>query len=71
MPKLPNLTPKKLIAILTKNGFRLDHATGSHFIFYNSKTKKRTVVPSHAKDLPKGTLLSILKQSGISKDDLF
>jgi len=33
MPKLPVLTSKKLIKALEKMGFRLDHKTGSHFIF--------------------------------------
>lgn len=70
MPKLPSITPKKLIAILKKHGFLLDHTTGSHFIFYHPEKKKRAVVPSHAKDLPKGTLLAILKETGLSKNDL-
>ena len=65
MPKLPNLTPKKLASLLKKNGFQLDHSTGSHFIFYNRKTKKRVTLPFHTKDLPKGTLHSILKQAGL------
>lgn len=70
MPKLPVLTPKKLIKIVEKFGFRLDHQTGSHFVFYNSKNKRRVVIPFHIKDLPKGTILSILKQTGINKTDL-
>ena len=32
---------------------------------------RRGFVPFHRKDLPKGTLLAILKQAGISKDDLW
>jgi predicted RNA binding protein YcfA (HicA-like mRNA interferase family) len=70
MPKLPVLSPKKLIKILEKLGFQLDHTTGSHFIFYNPKTKKRAVVPYHFKDLPKGTLMSILRESGITREEL-
>ena len=70
MPKLPTLTPKKLIKIIEKLGFQLDHKTGSHFILYNLKIKRRIVVPFHVKDLPKGTLVSILKQAGITKEDL-
>lgn len=70
MPKLPVLSPKKLIKILENSGFQIDHKTGSHFIYYNFQNKKRAVVPYHAKDLPKGTLLSILKQVGILKEDL-
>ena len=70
MPKLSVLTPKKLITVLKKLGFRLDHKTGSHFIFYDSQNKRRAVVPFHTKDLPKGTILSILNQAGITKEEL-
>jgi mRNA interferase HicA len=69
MPKLPVLTFKKVLAILQENGFEIDHATGSHYILYNQETKKRVTVPFHAKDLPKGTLLSIIKMAGLSKGD--
>ncbi len=69
MPKLPVVTPKKLIKVLKEFGFQLDHSAGSHFIFYNPKTKKRAVVPYHLKDLAKGTLFSILKEAGISKKE--
>ena len=69
MPKLPVLSPKKLIKILKKLGFQLDHETGSHFIFYNPRNNKRAVVPFHQKDLPKGTILSILDQIGITKEE--
>lgn len=70
MPKLRVLTPKQLIKILEKLGFQLDHSTGSHFIFYEPESKRRAVVPVHAKDLPKGTIMSILKQAGITKEEL-
>lgn len=70
MPKLPNLNPRKLIKILKKLGFILDHTTGSHYVFYNEASNKPVAVPFHAKDIPKGTLLAILKQAGISKEEL-
>lgn len=70
MPKLPVITAKKLIKILEKLGFQLDHKTGSHFIFYNSINKRRAVVPFHTRDLPRGTVMSILKQAGLTKEEL-
>ncbi len=70
MPKLPSLTAKKVIRILEKKGFVLDRIKGSHHIYYNPETKKRVVVPVHKKELPKGTLLEILRQAGIEKDEL-
>ena len=70
MPKLPNLTPKQIINILLQNGFVFKRSEGSHYIYYNPDTRKRVVVPFHKRDLPKGTILQILKQAGISKDEL-
>ena len=70
MPKLPVLTPKKIIKILEKNGFILDRIKGSHHIYYHPESKRRAVVPVHKKELPKGTLLEILKQAGIEKSEI-
>ena len=69
MSKLPNWTSKQLIKFLKKNGFILDHSTGSHYIFYHPFAKKRIVVPFHTSNLPKGTLRAILRQAGISKNE--
>ena len=68
MPKLPRLTSKRVIAVLRKRGFILDHVTGSHQIFYHPLQKQRVTVPFHTRDLPIGTLHAIIKQSGIPRD---
>lgn len=70
MSKLPVLTSKKLIKILKEKGFEIDHSTGSHFIFRHSLNSKMVTVPFKNKDIPKGTIMSILRQVGISKNDL-
>lgn len=70
MPKLPSLTPQKLIKILEKKGFVVDRIKGSHHVYYHPETKRRVVVPLHKRDLPKGTLLEILKQADITKEEL-
>ncbi|NQU82731.1 MAG: type II toxin-antitoxin system HicA family toxin [Parcubacteria group bacterium] len=69
MPKLPHITPKKLLNILKKNGFQVDHTTGSHFVLYNPETKRRAIVAHHNKDLPQGTLMSILSEAGITRKE--
>ncbi len=69
MSKLPAITPKKLLKFLENYGFQVDHTTGSHFVLYNSNNKRRVVVPFHAKDLPKGTLMSILSEAGITRNE--
>jgi predicted RNA binding protein YcfA (HicA-like mRNA interferase family) len=70
MHKLPSLTSQKIIKILERKGFVLDRAKGSHRIYYHPESKRRVIIPYHKKDLPKGTLMEILKQAGISKDEL-
>jgi predicted RNA binding protein YcfA (HicA-like mRNA interferase family) len=70
MPKLPSLTSEKVIKLLEKKGFALDRVKGSHHIYYNPETRRRTIVPLHKKDLPKGTMFEIFKQASITKEEL-
>lgn len=56
--------------ILEAHGFIADHTSGSHAVYYHPETKRRVVVPFHRRDIPKGTLLAILKQAGLDKSDL-
>ena len=70
MSKIPALTPLKVIRILEQHGFILDHSSGSHRIYYHPEKIKRVVVPFHRKDIPRGTLMTILRQAGITREDL-
>jgi predicted RNA binding protein YcfA (HicA-like mRNA interferase family) len=65
--RLPTLSGSKLLEALKKDGFAIVKQKGSHVSL--QKGVYRTVVPLH-KELAKGTLLAILKQCGLSKDDL-
>lgn len=69
MPKLPAVSPKKLIRVLLKLGFFHSHGRGSHLVFAHPDGR-RAVVAMHGKDLPKGTLSGILKDLQISKTEL-
>jgi len=55
---------------LERKGFALDHASGSHFIYYHPESKRRAVVPKHSRDIPKGTLLSLLREAGFTREEL-
>lgn len=44
--------------------------TGSHYIFAHPETKRRVTVPYHSQNVAKGTLLQILEDAGISKEEL-
>jgi len=37
-------------------------------VYYNPEKRKRVTIPFHRKDIPKGTLISILKQAGIERE---
>lgn len=67
MPK--RYTPKEVIKRLERFGFTKDRQSGSHVILYNHSTNQRAVVPFHLKQLPQGTLLSILREAKISKEE--
>jgi predicted RNA binding protein YcfA (HicA-like mRNA interferase family) len=65
--KLPILSGRDLIQLLQKNGFLVVRQKGSHISM--EKNDHKTVIPLHD-ELAKGTLLGILKQCGLTKDDL-
>jgi len=70
MPKLPSIKPRQIIRFLEQNGFILDHTSGSHFIYYHPLSRRRAVVPKHNRDLPKGTLMSLLREAGFTREQL-
>jgi predicted RNA binding protein YcfA (HicA-like mRNA interferase family) len=70
MPKLPTVKPRVVIRFLERNGFELDHVSGSHFIFYHPVSRRRAVVPRHNRDMPKGTLVALLREAGFTRDEL-
>lgn len=69
--KLPTLSGKEMVKILSKFGFTVLDQKGSHVIMYGEKDgiKRKPVVPQHP-EIAKGTLLSILKQAGLTREDL-
>ena len=71
MPKLPIVSGKKLVAALLKAGFIEIRQKVSHVSMEKITTDNtyRTVIPMH-RELAKGTLLDILQQTGLNKDEL-
>ena len=71
MPKLPVISGKELITALKKAGFVEVRQKGSHISLQKitSEITYKTVVPLH-RELAKGTLIDILNQTGLSRDNL-
>lgn len=70
MPKLPAVKPRDIVKFLERNGFVLDHISGSHYVYYHASSKRRAVVPQHNRDIPKGTLISLLREAGFTREAL-
>jgi predicted RNA binding protein YcfA (HicA-like mRNA interferase family) len=71
MPRLPRLTASEVIRVVEKRGFVLTRTRGSHQIFRNPSSGRRVTIPFHrGKVIPTGTLLNILRESGIDRDEL-
>ncbi|MDI1471779.1 type II toxin-antitoxin system HicA family toxin [Thermodesulfovibrio sp. 1176] len=70
MSKLPQLSGKELCKLLEKIGYKIDHQTGSHIILRHDKPPhRRLTIPNH-KEIAEGTLRAILRQAGISIEEL-
>jgi predicted RNA binding protein YcfA (HicA-like mRNA interferase family) len=65
------LTPRQLIRTLQRAGFVLHHVRGSHHYFrHPDKPGVLVTVPYHNRDLKRGTLRAIMRQAGLTADDL-
>lgn len=63
---------KDLLRALQKAGFVIKRKSGSHiFLKLSSPKEKRTTsIAIHPGVIPKGTLRAIIKQAGLSEDEL-
>ncbi|MFH1510215.1 MAG: type II toxin-antitoxin system HicA family toxin [Candidatus Woesearchaeota archaeon] len=70
MQKLPRLSGKEVIRVLGQAGFRIARQKGSHIILTKQTPagKKAVVVPNH-NEIDKGTLLEIIRQARLKKED--
>lgn len=67
-PKLPMLRASQVLAALSKRGFVAVRQSGSHVIMEHPDGR-RTVVPFHkGRDLPRGLLASILRDTDLTID---
>ncbi len=71
MRELPAIRPRQLIRALERAGFFVHHVRGSHhYLRHTDKPSLLITIPVHNRDLKRGTLRAILRQAGISPDDL-
>ncbi len=68
MSGLPRISGRECIKALEKKGFYLKRQEGSHIILRRDEPFGQVVVPDH-KELDRGTLRAIIRQSGLSVDE--
>lgn len=70
MGKLPVLSGREVIKILKKIGFEPARQKGSHIVLVKMipGSKRAVVVPNH-KEIDPGTLLEIIRQAGLKRDE--
>ncbi len=69
MAKLPVVKAQKLIKVLLKLGFFKHGQVGSHAHFKHADGRRTTVPVHRGREISPGTLLAILEDVEISKDD--
>jgi len=69
MSKLPVVSGADCIKALCKVGFVVYRQRGSHITMVRSTPSAQTTVPNH-KELDRGTLRAIIRQAGLTVDEL-
>ena len=69
-PRLPGVRPQELIRALEKAGFEFVRQRGSHRTMHDVITDRLVVVPVHPRELPRWLLKKIIKDAGLTEDEL-
>ena len=68
---MKTVSGKRMSALLESKGWNLVRMTGSHHIFVKQGRNVRITVPVHgSRDLKTGLQQAIMKQAGLTEDDL-
>jgi len=69
--QLPTVAGKNMVRVLETQGWYVKRVRGSHHILRHAEIPDALPVPVHAnRPLKRGTLMSILRTAGLSRDDL-
>ena len=68
MSTLPRISGRECVKVLEKKGFLFKRQEGSHIILRRNTPFGQVVVPDH-KELDRGTLRAIIRQTGLSVDE--
>lgn len=70
MGRLAGFRYTEIVKRLRRMGFVFDRqAKGSHEIWWNPETRRRTTIPNHPGDIPEGTVRAILRGAGVTPEE--
>lgn len=69
MARLPVLSGRKVVKVLEKAGWTTARQKGSHIILVNTGEVKRAVVVPDHREIDVGTLVEIIRQTGLKRDE--
>ena len=68
---MKTISGKQMCRLLGQRGWTLARINGSHHVYRHTDSGRRTVVPVHAnQDLKPGTQRAIMRDAGLSENDL-
>ncbi|MBW4472090.1 MAG: type II toxin-antitoxin system HicA family toxin [Stenomitos rutilans HA7619-LM2] len=68
---MKSISGKALCKVVERKGWLLKRVTGSHHIYAKKGVSVILSIPVHSnRDLPIGTLRNLLKDAGLTEDDL-
>ena len=71
MSKLPQVKGDRLVSALSKEGWYIDRARGSHVIMrHEDRPGAKIIIPVHGKPVKPGTLSNILKKAELSAEEI-
>lgn len=68
MTRIPEVSWRDVVRALEKSGFVFDRQRGSHLVYFHPETQATVIIPRHPA-IKKGTLMHILKQAGLTRDE--
>ena len=70
MSRLPQVTPRQMLAALGRAGFETKRIKGGHhYLVHKDDPTRRTTVAMHSGDVPTRDVRDILKQAKISRNE--
>ena len=67
--RLPSVTAEQLVRALKRAGWHGVNQRGSHLRLRHADYGVQLVVPMHRGDVPKGLLMALIKQAGLTQDE--